>query len=101
MPVKGYVMTVTIEDVDHVAALAHLRFPDEEREQLVDHLNAILAYMEKLNTLDTTGVRPTSHVLHLKNVFRSDEIGTTLTQEEALRNAPASDRGHFTVPKVI
>ncbi len=94
-------MTVSIEDVDHVAALAHLKFSDDEREQLVDQLNAILAYMEKLNTLDTSGVGPTSHVLNLRNVFRSDEVGTSLSQEEALRNAPSSDRGHFTVPKVI
>ncbi len=94
-------MTVTIEDVDHVAALAHLKFSDDERERLVDQLNAILAYMEQLNALDTSGVSPTSHVLNLKNVFRSDEAGPSLTQEEALRNAPASDRGHFTVPKVI
>ncbi len=94
-------MTVSIEDVDHVAALAHLKFSDDEREQLVDQLNAILAYMEKLNTLDTSGVGPTSHVLNLKNVFRSDDVETSLSQEEALRNAPSSDRGHFTVPKVI
>ena len=94
-------MNVTVRDVDHVAALAHLQFSQEEREQLVDQLNAILAYMEKLNTLDTSGVGPTSHVLNLKNVFRSDEIGPSLSQEEALRNAPSSDRGHFTVPKVI
>ncbi len=94
-------MTVTIEDVDHVAALAHLKFSDDEREQLVDQLNAILAYMETLNSLDTSHVGPTSHVLNLKNVFRSDEVGTSLSQEEALRNAPSSDRGHFTVPKVI
>ena len=94
-------MTVSIEDVDHVAALAHLKFSDDEREQLVGQLNAILAYMEQLNTLDTSGVEPTSHVLNLKNVFRRDEVGTSLSQEEALRNAPSSDRGHFTVPKVI
>ncbi|MCY3773791.1 MAG: Asp-tRNA(Asn)/Glu-tRNA(Gln) amidotransferase subunit GatC [Gemmatimonadetes bacterium] len=94
-------MTVSIEDVDHVASLAHLKFSDDEREQLVGQLNAILAYMEKLNTLDTSGVEPTSHVLNLKNVFRRDEIGPSLSQEEALRNAPSSDRGHFTVPKVI
>ena len=94
-------MTVTVKDVDHVSALAHLKFSEEEREQLVDQLNAILAYMEKLNTLDTTAVDPTSHVLRLKNVFRDDEAGTSLSQEEALQNAPASDRGHFTVPKVI
>ena len=94
-------MTVSIEDVDHVASLAHLKFSDGERTQLVGQLNAILAYMEKLNTLDTSGVGPTSHALNLKNVFRRDETRPSLSQEEALRNAPSSDRGHFTVPKVI
>ena len=94
-------MKVTVKDVDRVATLAHLEFPDKDREQLVDQLNAILAYMAKLNTLDTSEVAPTSHVLHLRNVFRGDEVGASLTQEEALRNAPSSDRGHFTVPKVI
>ncbi len=94
-------MTVTIKDVDHVASLSHLKFSDDEREQLVRQLNAILAYMEQLDTLDTSGVAPTSHVLNLKNVFRRDEVGPSLSQEEALRNAPSADQGHFTVPKVI
>ena len=78
-----------------------VHFNNNRLEQLVDQLNAILAYIEKLNTLDTSGVGPTSHVLNLKNVFRRDVIGPSLSQEEALRNAPSSDRGHFTVPKVI
>lgn len=94
-------MTVKQQDVDHVAALAYLRFSEEELEQLLGQLNAILAYMEKLNTLDTSDVDPTSHVLNLKNVFRADEIETSLSQKEALQNAPHSDQGHFTVPKVI
>ena len=94
-------MSVTLKDVDYVAALSHLRFSDEERTHLVDQMNAILAYMEKLNTLDTSDVPPTSHVLNLKNVFREDQIEETLSQEEALQNAPAADKGHFTVPKVL
>ncbi len=94
-------MSVTLKDVDYVAALSHLRFSDDEREQMVDQMNAILTYMEKLNTLDTSDVPPTSHVLNLKNVFREDVVEEALTQEEALQNAPASDKGHFTVPKVL
>ena len=94
-------MTVKQQEVEHVAALAHLRFSEEEQEQLLGRLNAILGYMEKLNTLDTSDVHPTSHVLNLDNVFRADEIKKSLSQEEALRNAPSSDQGHFTVPKVI
>mgnify|MGYP000861787914 FL=1 len=94
-------MTVKQQEVEHVAALAHLRFSEKEQEQLLGQLNAILGYMEKLNTLDTSDVNPTSHVLNLDNVFRADEIKKSLSQEEALRNAPSSDQGHFTVPKVI
>ena len=94
-------MSVTLKDVDYVAALSHLRFSDEEVTHLVGQMNAILASMEKLNTLDTSDVPPTSHVLNLKNVFREDQIEETLSQEEALQNAPAADKGHFTVPKVL
>ena len=59
-------MSVTLKDVDYVAALSHLRFSDEEREQMVDQMNTILTYMEKLKTLETSDVPPTTHVLKLK-----------------------------------
>ena len=94
-------MSVTLKDVDYVAALSHLRFSDEEREQMVDQMNTILTYMEKLKTLETSDVPPSTHVLKLKNVFREDVVEEALTQEEALQNAPAPDKGHFTVPKVL
>ncbi|MDP6051879.1 MAG: Asp-tRNA(Asn)/Glu-tRNA(Gln) amidotransferase subunit GatC [Candidatus Latescibacteria bacterium] len=94
-------MPVTLKDVDYVAALSHLRFTDKEREQLVDQMNTILTYMEQLNTLDTSEVPPTTHVLNLKNIFREDIVEKSLSQEEALQNAPSSDKGHFTVPKVL
>ncbi|MBM3263184.1 MAG: Asp-tRNA(Asn)/Glu-tRNA(Gln) amidotransferase subunit GatC [candidate division Zixibacteria bacterium] len=94
-------MPVTLKEVDYVAQLAYLRFTDAEREQLVDQLNAILGYMEKLNTLDTSDIPATSHVLDLKNVFREDNVESSLSQEEALACAPSQDRGHFTVPKVL
>ena len=94
-------MAVTLEDVDYVAKLSHLRFNDEERTQLVDQLNAILTYMEQLNALDTTDVEPTSHVLNLRNVYREDVVTESLSHDEALANAPAKQRGHFQVPKVL
>jgi aspartyl-tRNA(Asn)/glutamyl-tRNA(Gln) amidotransferase subunit C len=94
-------MAVTLEDVDYVAKLSHLRFNNEERAQLVDQLNAILKLMEQLNALDTTDVEATSHVLNLKNVYREDVVTDSLPHEEALANAPAKQRGHFQVPKVL
>jgi aspartyl-tRNA(Asn)/glutamyl-tRNA(Gln) amidotransferase subunit C len=94
-------MSVTIKDVEQVASLARLSFTDEEKQTLTGELNAILAYMEQLNSLDTTSVEPLSHVIELHNVFRADERVPSLPREEALKNAPAATEKFFRVPKVI
>ncbi len=94
-------MSVTIKDVEHVAALARLSFTDDEKQKLTGELNAILAYMEQLNSLDTSSVEPLSHVIELKNVFREDVHVESLPRGEALQNAPAATEEFFRVPKVI
>lgn len=94
-------MSVTLKDVEHVAALARLSFSPEEKQNLVKELNEILAYMEQLNKLDTTNVEPLSHVIELRNVFREDILRPGLSREEALKNAPAKTDKFFRVPKVI
>jgi aspartyl-tRNA(Asn)/glutamyl-tRNA(Gln) amidotransferase subunit C len=94
-------MPVTLKDVENVAALARLSFSDEEKVKLTGQLNTILAYMEQLNSLDTAGVEPLSHVIELGNVFREDLLTSPVTQEEALQNAPAKSDKFFKVPKVI
>ncbi len=94
-------MPVTKEDVETVVALAKLQFSDEEKQKLIAQLNRILDYFAKLNELDTAHVPPTSHVLPLKNVFREDVITPSLSQEEALANAPDRWMDYFKVPKVI
>jgi aspartyl-tRNA(Asn)/glutamyl-tRNA(Gln) amidotransferase subunit C len=94
-------MAVTIQDVEHVATLARLSFPAEEKKRLTAQLNEILKYMEQLNTLDTRDVAPLSHVIELRNVFRADQQVPGLTRTEALKNAPASTDKFFKVPKVI
>ncbi|MBP1648583.1 MAG: aspartyl/glutamyl-tRNA amidotransferase subunit [Bacteroidetes bacterium] len=94
-------MPVTIQDVEHVAALARLSFSEEEKMKLTAQLNEILLYMEQLNTLDTTNVEPLSHVIELQNVFRPDVLRPSLPREEALKNAPAYTEEFFKVPKVI
>lgn len=94
-------MPVTIKDVEHVAALAHLSFSEEEKQKLTDQLNEILRYMEQLNTLDTSSVEPLSHVIELQNVFREDVRRPSLPREEALKNAPSRTEEFFKVPKVI
>ena len=94
-------MSVTIEQVDDIARLAKLSFSQDEKEKFVEQFNQILDYMEKLNELDTSEVEPTYNVLALNNVMRKDEVKPWLSQDEALANAPRSNHGFFSVPKVI
>ncbi len=94
-------MPVTVQDVEHVAALARLSFSEEEKLKLTAQLNEILRYMEQLNTLDTSNVEPLSHVIEVQNVFREDVQRPSLPREEALKNAPSHTEEFFKVPKVI
>lgn len=94
-------MSVTIRDVEHIAALAHLSFTDEEKQKLTGELNVILEHMEQLNRLDTDGVEPLSHVMGLSNVFRADEVRPPASRADTLRNAPAKTDEYFKVPKVL
>jgi aspartyl-tRNA(Asn)/glutamyl-tRNA(Gln) amidotransferase subunit C len=94
-------MPITLEQVAEVAALAKLAFNGEQMVKLTKELDQIVAYVDKLNELDTTNVAPTSQVFDLKNVFRDDEVEAWLSQEEALKNAPCAKAGYFSVPKVI
>ncbi len=94
-------MSVTLKDVDYIAKLARLEFTEREKETFTHQLNAILAYVEQLNKLDTGNVEPLSHVIELGNVFRDDLVRPGLSQEEALRNAPSRTEKFFKVPKVI
>ena len=94
-------MSITINDVEHVATLARLSFPDEEKQKLTGQLNAILAYMDQLNRIDTSNVEPLSQVIDLSNVAGDDVRTPGLSREEALKNAPAHSERFFKVPKVI
>jgi aspartyl-tRNA(Asn)/glutamyl-tRNA(Gln) amidotransferase subunit C len=93
--------TISIKDVKHIATLARLEFDDNEVEKFKDDMNDILNYIEKLNELDTKDVEPTSHALDIFTVTREDVVEPSLSNEDALRNAPESDNAHFKVPKVI
>jgi aspartyl-tRNA(Asn)/glutamyl-tRNA(Gln) amidotransferase subunit C len=94
-------VSVSIKDVEHVAALARLAFSEEEKVTLTAQLNTILQYMEQLNTLDTRNVEPLSQVIELSNVFRRDDLEPSLSREEIMKNAPARTEKFFKIPKVI
>lgn len=94
-------MSIQTKDVEHVAKLARLHLTDEEREMFTEQLNAILQYAEKLNELNTDDIAPTTHVLHLSNVMREDEVKESLSPEKVFRNAPDEEDGQFKVPAVL
>ncbi len=92
---------ITLEQVRHVAKLARLDLSDQQVQKYAGQLGSILAYVEKIGQIDTSGVEPMAHVLPLHNVLREDEIQPSLPLEEVLKNAPETDGPFFKVPKVI
>lgn len=94
-------MEVNDELVDDLARLARLSFVKEEREEIKGDLQKMIAFIEKLNELDTTGVEPLLHMSDAINVLRKDEVQGSVTMQEALANAPLHDGRFFKVPKVV
>ncbi|MFB5268426.1 Asp-tRNA(Asn)/Glu-tRNA(Gln) amidotransferase subunit GatC [Paenibacillus enshidis] len=94
-------MDISLENVRHVAKLSRLNLTSAEEELMTEQLNAILHYAEKLNELDTDDVEPTTHVLHVSNVMREDEVRPSLTLEQVMRNAPEEEDGQFKVPAIL
>ena len=94
-------MEITKEMVEYVSVLSRLRLDEQAKEQMQGELQQIIGYMDVLNTLDTTGVEPMSHVFPVKNVLREDETAPSMDRGELLKNAPATDGGTFLVPKAV
>lgn len=94
-------MSVTKKEVEKIAELAKLKFSEEELENFTHQMNDILKYMEKLNELNTDNVEPLSHPIESTNVFRNDELKSSISTNDALKNAPLADENYFKVPKVI
>jgi aspartyl-tRNA(Asn)/glutamyl-tRNA(Gln) amidotransferase subunit C len=93
-------MTISREDVLHVAKLARLEIPEDQIEHVRAELGAILEAVGKVSELDLEGVEPTSHPLDLVNVWDEDEPRPSLPREDALANAPDPADGAFRVPAV-
>ncbi|WP_281889642.1 Asp-tRNA(Asn)/Glu-tRNA(Gln) amidotransferase subunit GatC [Paenibacillus sp. YYML68] len=94
-------MSITIKDVEHVAALARLELSEHDKEKFAEQLNAILKYAEKLNELNTDDVQPTSHAIPLVNVMREDTVRPSLPIEKVMLNAPDEEDGQIKVPAVL
>ena len=94
-------MSVTNEQVRHIAKLARIATSDDEIERLVPELNNILGWVEQLGEVDTDGVEPLTAVIPNKLRLRDDKVTDGDVRDEVLANAPLAEHGFFAVPKVI
>lgn len=91
---------ITIKDVEHVAKLARLELTEEEKELYTKQLGDVLKYVDQMNEVDTSHVKPMTQVIDFVNVMREDEVCYEQTKEQLMANAPEEENGFFKVPKI-
>lgn len=94
-------MTLTLQDVEHIAQLARLQLSDEEKSLYLDQLASILSHITQLNELDTSDVLPMTSVLAGYMETREDVAKESLSTKEILENAPQHSQNQFVVPPVL
>ncbi len=94
-------MSVSTEQVRHIAKLARIAMSDEEIERLAPELNNILGWVEQLGEVNTDGVEPLTAVIDQNLRLRADVVTDGNIRDEILANAPEAQHGFFAVPKVI
>lgn len=94
-------MKITDEIIDHIAHLARLEFSGEKKETIKQDMEKIISFMEKLQEVDTEKVEPLIFMSDEVNVLREDVAKVSLTQQQALENAPKKDSDYFRIPKVL
>jgi aspartyl-tRNA(Asn)/glutamyl-tRNA(Gln) amidotransferase subunit C len=90
-----------VKTVDEIAHLARLEFNEAAKEGIITDMNRMLDFVGKLNELNTDNIEPLIYMTQEQNVLREDTPEVTLTQKEALKNAPQKDTDYFKAPKVI
>ncbi|WP_114781464.1 Asp-tRNA(Asn)/Glu-tRNA(Gln) amidotransferase subunit GatC [Botryobacter ruber] len=94
-------MSTDIQTIQKIAHLARLEFNEAKAEEMLQDMNKILDWMDKLNELDTKNVEPLIHMSEEVNVMREDVSRNTISHEQGLQNAPKKDSDYFRVPKVL
>ena len=87
--------------VERIAQLSKLEFNTEEKVAILNDMNQMLDFIETLQEVNTDNVEPLIHMTEDVNVLRADDAKTTISQEEALTNAPSKDSTYFKIPKVL
>jgi aspartyl-tRNA(Asn)/glutamyl-tRNA(Gln) amidotransferase subunit C len=99
--IRPAIMSVTNEQVRHIARLARIAMSDAELERLAPELNNILSWVEQLGEVNTDGIEPLTAVIDQKLRLREDVVNDGNIRDDVLANAPEAHHGFFAVPKVI
>ena len=94
-------MKLTIEEVEHIAALARLELTEDEKQRYAEQLSDILYYAARLDELATDQIPPTASVLDMQLRLREDHSRPSLTPDEVLRNAAKTQDEQFKVPPIF
>ena len=94
-------MSISREEVIHIAKLACLNLSDEEIEKYTKDMQEILEFANTVNNVNTDNIKETIGANSICNVFRKDEVKQSMSKEDLLKNAPSQDDGMFRIPKVI
>ena len=94
-------MAIDKNTVDKIAHLARLEFEKEAKEEMVNDMNRMLWFVDKLNEVNTDNVEPLIYMTHEQNVSREDVVKDTVSHKDALLNAPKKDSDYFKAPKVV
>lgn len=94
-------MSVSKEELYHIAKLSKLEISEDKIEELTQKISDIVDFSNTLSQVNVDGVKPTAHILDIKNVFRKDEKKASFDRESILQNAPEAQGGCVSVPKVV
>jgi aspartyl-tRNA(Asn)/glutamyl-tRNA(Gln) amidotransferase subunit C len=94
-------MALTTKEVLHIARLARIALTEDDVQRFTAQLSGILDHFQALSAVDTEGIEPTAHPLPLSNVMRADLVAPSLSQAEALANAPLTEDGYVRVRAVL
>ena len=94
-------MSITRDEVAHLARLSRLALGEEELDHFAAQLDVIISAVARVQEVAAEDIPPTSHALPLTNVFRPDEVRPGLSAEQALSQAPAAEEDRFRVPRIL
>ena len=94
-------MEVNNKLIQDIAKLSKLKFDDSAEEKMKSDLEKMIAFVDKLNEIDTEGIDPLIYMSEEVNVLREDKVSEEISQEDALKNAPEKDSDYFKVPTVL